>query len=101
LNDRYRACGLAGGSLIPRRRTLAANALSSGIRAVYQSRATVNSLAQHNSLERVVSLNLRFNNIVRPGRDTLLVLTRSAGRAWRWKQRTGERLKVTSPARPR
>ena len=67
----------------------------------FTTRATLNSLAQYNSLDRRVSANVRFNYIFRPGSDIFLVLNEERGSdeaVWDPRSR-GVRLKVTYLAR--
>jgi hypothetical protein len=67
----------------------------------FTTRATLNSLVQYNSLDRQVSLNVRFNYIFRPGSDIFVVLNEERGSdAAVWDPRSrGIRLKVTYLAR--
>jgi hypothetical protein len=67
----------------------------------FTTRASLNSLAQYNSLDRRVSANVRFNYIFRPGSDIFLVLNEERGSALdAWDPRSrGIRMKVTYLAR--
>ena len=67
----------------------------------FTTRASLNSLAQYNNLDRRVSANVRFQYMFRPGSDIFVVLNEERGsdlRAWDPRSR-GARLKVTYLAR--
>ena len=93
-NDTLRNGTPSGGDFV-------AHLLSLRTTYAFTTKLSLNSLAQYNSLDRRVSVNLRLSYIFRPGSDVFVVLNEERGSdvaVWDPRSR-GVRLKVTYLAR--